>query len=340
MKAAVTPTWTVPNGGAVAECGHTWELGPHGLGDAALHYAALGYAVVPLVRGGKRPHKMLPAEGGVHWASTDPQTVVAWWLDDPAANIGIATGSRSQLAVVDLDVKAGADGPGNFYRLLSDGGGRGIRGQEVRSLEWPDPPYVTTPSGGVHLWLRAPAGYVVPERPGILRGVDVKGDGGLVVAPPSAGLRVPAPHPGDQTSGEPVPIPYAWASGCPCTAPAAPSWLHQWLITAPPAAGGSVGVGDGDTPDVEEAKRAGFREGSRNVNFYRLACSLYRRYGTGPDGAAAVWHVIGEVWDASDQAGMNRGELARICASARSFIEKAEQADWRAYESWRAAHGG
>ena len=98
-------------------CGHQWgmpagdEARAIGFGVAALRYASWGYAVVPCERGGKKPHRMLPPQGGVHWASTDPAQIREWWSQDPAASIGVATGQVSALAVIDLDVKAsGHDG--------------------------------------------------------------------------------------------------------------------------------------------------------------------------------------------------------------------------------------
>ena len=71
----------------------------YGLGSAAMRYIAWNYAVIPLARGGKRPHRMLPvdwsvgARNGIYHATTSPQLVTGWWGQDRAANIGIATGS-------------------------------------------------------------------------------------------------------------------------------------------------------------------------------------------------------------------------------------------------------
>jgi putative DNA primase/helicase len=147
----------------------------YGLGAMALRYSWLGYSVLPLQSGGKRPHPVLGHHGGVHKASRDPAQLRSWWSSYPAANVGVACGSASRLAVVDLDVKHGVNGGESFQKFLWDW-----------RLEWPDKwhsssiPMVTTPSGGAHLYLRVPEGARVPDRPGILPGVDVKGDGGYV----------------------------------------------------------------------------------------------------------------------------------------------------------------
>src|SRR5690349_4260241 len=83
----------------------------YGLGAAAMRYQQRGYAVVPLVRGGKKPHRMLPwrpaVPSGVHHATCFPSAAETWWAGDPAANVGVATGQISRLAVIDLDVKRG-----------------------------------------------------------------------------------------------------------------------------------------------------------------------------------------------------------------------------------------
>ena len=163
-------------------CGHfrytdaTPGIRELGLGVAALDLIALGYAVVVLEPGEKRPHRtLLPPRGGVHNATRDPGQARWWWTQGKGANIGVPTGAVNRLAVVDLDVKGGQDGHGNFAAFLAQNG-----------LELPPgTPWDETPSGGYHGLLRTPPGARVPERPGILPGVDVKGCGGYIVVPPS-----------------------------------------------------------------------------------------------------------------------------------------------------------
>src|SRR5258708_4066848 len=79
--------------------------------------------------------------------------------------VGVATGWRSQLVVIDLDVKHGEPGPQNVAAFLTD-----------NRLEFPAAPSVHTPSGGWHIWLRWPAEYgTVGNRKAILPGVDIRG---------------------------------------------------------------------------------------------------------------------------------------------------------------------
>ncbi|MCO4276716.1 bifunctional DNA primase/polymerase [Pseudarthrobacter sp. HLT3-5] len=138
------------------------------LGGVALALAALGYWVFPLWPNGKTPllSKKNGAEGYKD-ATTDPGQIRRWWNDYPNANVGIAAG-LSGLLCPDLDVKNGEDGPGEYAKL-------------VAGLDLPDPVVVTTASGGFHYYYRGHAGSTAGIRPG----VDVRSDGGYVVAPGS-----------------------------------------------------------------------------------------------------------------------------------------------------------
>lgn len=136
--------------------------------DLALDYASKGYRVFPLRPNGKEPllSKKNGAEGYKD-ATTDPDQIRRWWDNNPNANIGIAAG-LSGLLCPDLDVKNGEDGPGEYTKLTA-------------GLGLPDPVVVTTASGGFHHYYRGHAGSTAGIRPG----VDVRSDGGYVVAPGS-----------------------------------------------------------------------------------------------------------------------------------------------------------
>lgn len=291
-----------------------------GLGVPAMRYAELGFAVLPLQPGGKRPHAMLGDSGGVHKASRDPAWIRHCWGYDPRANVGIATGQPSGLCVIDLDVKGGVDGMDSLLRFM-----HGIDPPDrSRMLSLPQPfPWVGTPSGGAHIWLRMPG--PVPERPGILPGVDVKGDGGLVVAPPSMRLMT-------GREGDTVPVGYRW-NGCPCQAPPAPGWMAGWLRDAPSRA--LPGRHDLDSlPDEQDMINAGIPAGQRNDTLYRMTCRLYRMAGTGPAGQEAVRARITRIWQACDRKGMGSRELEGILASGLKFVREAEQAETAAAGSW------
>jgi hypothetical protein len=301
------------------------RIARHGLGVPALDLAGLGYAVVPLERGGKRPGRMLPPAGGVHHATRDPGQIRAWWEQDPLANVGVRTGrlpsGGRQIVVVDLDIKRGLDGPGNFSAFLNG-----------HRLALPPGPVARTPSGGYHLWLGWPPQWgPCPERPALLDGADIKGDGGLVVVPPSHQMTYADGHDGER--GGLIPLPYAWESGCPCSVPWAPPWFAHWITTAP-AAGRAVSAGSGDGDDMEQVMAHGAPAGQRNNAYYRLACSRYRKHGTGPDGAATVLAEVKAAWLAGDTAGFTWHELLICAESARKFIARQEQAERQARSAW------
>ena len=87
--------------------------------DAALAYAALGWAVFPLAPGTKRP--LIAGGGGFKAATRDAEQIRRWWTETPDANIGVATGKVSGISVVDVDIKPREDKHGDeTLRELTD----------------------------------------------------------------------------------------------------------------------------------------------------------------------------------------------------------------------------
>lgn len=137
------------------------------LAGAALWYAEHGLHVFPLTPGSKRP---LPRSHGLTDASPDPDQVRARWGRTPEANIGIATGHL--VDVVDVD---GLDGNlalafDTVPELHDD-----IRAAMIGQVLTPRP-------GGRHFYLPA-AGH--HNGAALAPGIDYRGTGGYVVAPPS-----------------------------------------------------------------------------------------------------------------------------------------------------------
>lgn len=138
--------------------------------DAALSYAARGWAVFPLVERDKIP----AVKGGFKAASDDAETIGEWWDAHPRHNVGIATGSASRgLVVIDLDVD----------EARGENGLDTLREWEREHGELPETTSAETGSGGMHLYYmcNTPIGCSVDND----KGVDIRGDGGYVVAPPS-----------------------------------------------------------------------------------------------------------------------------------------------------------
>ena len=139
--------------------------------DAALRYATkYGWAVIPIHDRTKRP--MTPH--GVTDAKKDPGAIRHWWKKWPTASVGIATGSISQLIVIDedLDPDKGYDGYREVRTWEQD---HGALPETVRAI---------TGRGGSHVYFHY-TGSDIGNRAGILEGVDIRGEGGYVVAPPS-----------------------------------------------------------------------------------------------------------------------------------------------------------
>lgn len=142
--------------------------------DIALTYAAMGLHVFPCKEYGppgviKTPY----THNGLNDSTTDPDVIRGWWERWPDALIGVDCG-RSGLIVVDLDVKDGKDGPGNWSKFLN--------GREL-----PATFNVRTPSGGWHGWYRDGGTAYKTCADEVAEGVDVRAVGGYVLAPGSTG---------------------------------------------------------------------------------------------------------------------------------------------------------
>lgn len=135
---------------------------------SALEYAARGWRVLTVYPGEKRPSmKDWPTE-----ASSDPDAVRDLWVQRPDSNIGIATGAGSGFFVLDIDPKNGGD------ESLTD--------LCIEHGALPRTRTVRTGSGGTHYYFAMPD-FEVTNSPGRLKGtgIDVRGEGGQVLAPPS-----------------------------------------------------------------------------------------------------------------------------------------------------------
>ena len=137
--------------------------------DAAIEYASKGMAVFPLKPREKKPL----TKHGVKDATTDFDTITKWWKRNPNANIGIACGQISGgLLVIDLDERE--NGVSGFDSIHEWENENGELPETVRSI---------TGKGGSHILYRVPTKE--SNRVDLLDGVDVRSDGGYIVAPPS-----------------------------------------------------------------------------------------------------------------------------------------------------------
>lgn len=136
------------------------EVSP--LAAAALELAATEHHVFPCVPGGKAP---LTPQGHLD-ATTDADTIRAWWAQYPTANIGIAL-APSGLVVLDVDRHGSVDGRIELAKIKSEL-------SETRVAQ--------TGGGGYHLYYRrgdARAARRIHWRPGL----DLLADGYVIAAP-------------------------------------------------------------------------------------------------------------------------------------------------------------
>jgi putative DNA primase/helicase len=239
------------------------------LGDYALKYARHGWAVHAL-----KPRQKIPATPhGCKDASTDEDIVRAMWGDQPY-NIGLATGLASGIFVFDVDSAPPKDGGLTGPDALS----------ELVAQHGPLPATMTVRTGsGAHYYFRMPVGVDLNNRARITvrgqrTGLDVRADGGYVVAPPSI-------HPNGGI--------YMWEPGTREIADA-PAWLIDLVKKEAPKpaatkAAAPVAVApvtDDDTATASEVLEHACEsirtcQGSRHDEIYRQAARVGQLVGGG-----------------------------------------------------------
>ena len=171
---------------------------------AALAYAARGWRVLPIKAGEKRP----PMTAWQDAATTDPDTITAWFTGlYRGCGVGIATGRESGIFVLDVDVADGKAGEASYEALVE------------RYGDIPATVTAVTGSGGFHYLWKMPADFTVRNNAStrLGPGLDVRGEGGQIVAAPTI-------HPNGTA--------YRWVTGAgPDDLPVAeaPAWLLDLL---------------------------------------------------------------------------------------------------------------
>jgi hypothetical protein len=173
--------------------------------DFALAYAANGWMVFPAPPGLKKSYKS-KKYSNCNWGMTkDPAQVRRDWRVWPDANVALPTGSVNDFWVSEADTMKGhgVDGIASLREL------------EQRHGRLPETLMAETPSGSLHNYWKWPTNIkIINSRSKIAPGIDVKGEGGMVIAPPSVR------HDGV----------YRWLNDHPIVE--APAWLLQEALTA------------------------------------------------------------------------------------------------------------
>ena len=258
---------------------------------SALAYAKLGWPVIPIYglktspdgqfictcsKGAdcESPGKHPITSNGLKAASSDPDIVHSWFDWRPTANLAIATGGASGLVVLDVDPRHGGD--------------KSLEELQHRHGRLPDTITAKTGGGGWHFFFQHPEGLVRNSTGRLGPGLDVKGDGGYVVAPPS-----------QHASGGR----YDWAEGDePNTQVLVPppTWLLELLVAKPPPTGGTV------SPDEKIV------QGERNDTLFSMACGMRRRKMS----QSAIDAALLEENRTRCEPPLEENEVKRIAASA------------------------
>jgi bifunctional DNA primase/polymerase-like protein len=244
------------------------------------------------------PAKHPRVAGGLTVASVDPATIAHWWRRWPSANVAIRTGAVSGIIVLDVDPDHGGDE--SLDVLLHDHG--------------PLPPgaIVRTGSGGQHIYFAHPGGVIRNDTGRRLGpGLDIRGDGGYVIAPPSR-------HPTGSL--------YHW-DGPQRELPHLPDWLLDRLRdpVRPPARSTPPAVEPSSTRRLsawakaalerELANVSAAQQGTRNDTLNRSSYSLGQIVGSGALNADDVECLL---LDRATAIGLGEREARATIASGLS----------------------
>lgn len=255
-------------------------------------YARLGWRVLPVHsvqynvcscrkrQSCDHPGKHPMFVGGCHSATTDEATIQTWVDLNSSANWGIATGQASGLLVLDIDPRHGGDESlDELVRLHGD---------------LPKTPTVKTGGGGRQFYFWYPSGSGLTIGSGVRPGIDFRGEGGLVVVPPSvhmSGLR------------------YEWLVLPETPVADPPDWLVELLTKRAPSPrsgeqGGMILTFRGETPDLTGD---GVSEGGRHTALcQRVGVHLNRG-----DSRQTV-ETLAKAWGERCDPPMNESEVEQV----------------------------
>lgn len=234
------------------------------LKERALQYAKKGFKVFPLYPNSKSQQVL---RSWINEATNDLEQIRKWWNENPNYNIGLVTGNG--LMVIDVDVKNGKDG---------------IASLKQHGKELPTTATVRTPTGGLHMYYHVED--KISNRVNLYEGIDIRGDGGYIVAPPSI-------IDGKQYS----PINDSLIVK-------ADEKVYEFLNAIKKA----------NQPDVEDV----IKEGQRNDTLFKTACVLYAK-GLSING---ILVALKEENNTKCVPPLSDKEVERICESVKNQFEK------------------
>lgn len=257
----------------------------------ALRYANLGWPVLPL-------HTPIPNNGcscnrkdchsigkhprtfkGLKDASKDPGIIEWWWSQWGDANIGIITGGQAGLVVVDVDPRHDGDRSWEAW-------------SESHSI--PNTLKSLTGGGGFHLFFQTDK--IIKNKTGLLPGVDIRAEGGYVVAPGST-------HASQKQ--------YVWETDpSHCTIAPLPKSLEDLIL---------------DLPKATPSKAKAILSGTRNTVLTSVA-GLLRKHGIDEGGILTTLSAINQ---SSCSTPLEERELGLIAKSIGKYpSQKVNEVDW------------
>jgi hypothetical protein len=262
--------------------------------EAALRYAARGWAVFPAPPGVKKSYKSAEHSDGRRWGATrDADEIFADFTRWPLARIGVTTSADSGIVVAETDTLAGhgIDGAAALTALQAKHGAL------------PDTLQAISPSGSLHRYFGHPGpGITIKNSASALgRGIDVRGDGGMVIAPPSV-------NPGGGT--------YRWINDLPIAA--MPAWLVELTRPKPPTISARAAV---HAPRDGPRRLAGLLRfiatapiGERNSTAFWGACRLAEMAAAGE---LSQEQALALAVEAASRTGLSHNEA--LCTARSAF---------------------
>lgn len=245
--------------------------------DCALFYASKGWQVFPCQPRDKKPLVKWAGE-----ATTNSEKITAWFSHWPNANLGMMTGQRS--GVVVLDVDNGHGGSESLLALVAEHG------------RLPDTPQSLTGGGGIHYLFSHPGVEIRNSAGKLGPGLDIRGDGGYIIVPPSI-------HPsGRAYAWEMSSLPSKVSLACP------PDWLIQMLSSS--------------VPVMAEMSQDGvlYLAGQRNQAMTSLAGTMRRR----GMGEPAIYQALLIENEQRCSPPLSQSEVAGVAASVCRYQPKSQ----------------
>jgi hypothetical protein len=278
------------------------------------------WAQFPVPPGQKKSYKSARHSGGVQWGKTrDPDQLRKDWQDWPDAGPGLPCGADNKVWCVEADTIQGhgVDGVGNLRQLFEQHGGM------------PETLMSMSPSGSTAYFFQWPEGVVIKNSTSkIAPGVDVRGEGGMMVIPPAV-----------HKTGER----YVWLNyGTPIGPP--PQWLVDAGVKAAPAH--TFDASHDSELTADESMLAAAAEVIPNnydwENWKRIGLAFWAATG-GSGGGKKLWHAFSKKNEDKYDAAETDEQWAKITScpptsiGASTIFWLADRADpeWEA----RFVHG-